>query len=139
MQVQSSSVEIFNEWKLGKNNQDPCLIFRVINGTIQLVPFPDKSQLSWEDFVKILSKVDACWALKGFQYNTKTGGSRSKLLMIQWIPETATGKEKITYTMWSKNIKNALNGVHSAIQANSVADLDYETILERVSQFDGDM
>jgi hypothetical protein len=83
--------------------------------------------------------MDACWALKGFQYQTKTGGSRSKLVMIQWIPETATGKEKITYTMWSKNIKNALNGIHSCIQANGLADLDYETILERVSQFDGDM
>ncbi len=83
--------------------------------------------------------MDACWALKGFQYKTKTGGSRSKLVMIQWIPETATGKEKITFTIWSKNIKNDLNGIHSAIQANSVADLDFDTVLERVSQFDGGM
>ena len=100
MQVKSSSVETFNEWKLGKNNQDSALIFRVVDGTIQHVPFPSKSesQLSWEDFVKILSKMDACWALTGFKYQTKTGGQRSKLVMIQWIPETATGKEKITYT-----------------------------------------
>ncbi len=89
--------------------------------------------------MKILSKMDACWALKGFQYKTKTGGSRSKLVMIQWIPGTSTGKEKMTDTMWSKNIRNALNGIHSCVQANSVADLEFETVLERVSQFDGDM
>ncbi len=65
MQVQGSSVKLFNEWKLGKKSENPALIFRVIDGTIQLAPFPDKieAQLSWEDFVKILSKMDACWAL----------------------------------------------------------------------------
>lgn len=141
MQVQSASIGQFNEWKLGKKNENPALIFRVIDGVIQLVPFPDKveADLCWEDFVKVLSKMEACWAFKGFHYKTKTGGARSKLVMIQWIPETATGKEKITYTMWSKNIKNALNGIHSAIQANGLADLDYETVLERVSQYDADM
>ena len=56
----------------------PTMIFRVIDATIQLVPFPHKagSQLSWEDLVKI-PKMEACWALKGFQYKTKTVGSRS--------------------------------------------------------------
>jgi hypothetical protein len=46
------------------------MIFRAIDATIQLVP------LSWEDLVKI-PKMEACWALKGFQYKTKTVGSRS--------------------------------------------------------------
>jgi hypothetical protein len=44
----------------------------------------------------------------------------------------------MTYAMWSNNVKMALQGIHSVIQANSIEDLDREVVLQKVSRFERD-
>jgi hypothetical protein len=56
----------------------------------------------------------------------------------QWIPSIANKKDKMTYAMWSNNVKMALQGIHSVIQANSIEDLDKEVVLQKVSRFERD-
>ncbi len=42
------------------------------------------------------------------------------------------------YAMWSKNMKLALNGIQCSIQAEDIADLDWDVVLESAAKFERD-
>jgi len=137
--VSDSALSTFNEWKLNASGKCNFLIFRLDgNGEIAITK-KDASGASWTDFCSTEFPDDAaCWALYNFGYTTKSGGKRSKTTLIQWIPSKANLKDKMQYAMWSNNVKTALVGIHCIVQAGTAADLEYESVLERVARFERD-
>ena len=58
--------------------------------------------------------------------------------MVQWIPSTCKGSEKMSYAMFSNTVKSSLTGIHCVVQACNKSDLDKEVVLQRVSRYERD-
>jgi hypothetical protein len=69
-----------------------------------------------------------------------SNGSPVRLLVISFLPleAKASPKDKMQYAMWTNLVKQKLSGVHAVIPAHSEAELDKESVLERVTRFERD-
>jgi hypothetical protein len=108
-------------------------------GDIDFVNDANEQVEKWEDFAKVLKPNEACWGLFKFSCTTKDGANRSKLLLVQWIPSDADKRDKRSYaSMTTTKVKASLAGIHTTIQARGVADLDFDTALQRATRFERD-
>lgn len=138
-QVTDQVLLTFDDFKLGKADAG-FLKLQLVDGHIDLVkkgktdPKP-----TWEELVEAeCEKGEPAWILYHFSYQTKEAGKRSKLMLVQWIPDDSGVSKKMQYAMWSNNLKQSLNGVACVIRATGEADLDYQEVLERASKFERD-
>ncbi len=64
--------------------------------------------------------------------------NRGKTILIRWIPSICSTRDKMQYAMWSRNLKPSLSGIQCSIQAGSIADLEWEVVLESAAKFERD-
>jgi len=119
-------------------------IFRHDEDTASIV-VENASNGSFEDLIAALPPTDSRWALLNARYNVSGGGQRSKLTLINWVPDAidrGSGKETIKAKMLAVVrtglLKKEMSGIVCTIQANSPADLDQDEVLEKVSKFERD-
>jgi cofilin len=104
---------------------------------------PDHSQVvvdatappsaTYENFVKALPANDCRYAIFDFEYEAD-GGNRNKILFVLWAPESAKIKSKMLYTSTKDALRKKLVGVGVEIQATDLAEIDRETVLEKVQR-----
>jgi cofilin len=69
------------------------------------------------------------------QYELETGeGTRNKITFISWVPDDAPQYPRMMYSSSKDALKRSLNGIAADIQANDADDIEFETILSRVSK-----
>jgi hypothetical protein len=127
--IETESLHAFSDWKLRRTDEG-YLMFNLRNGKIQITKKGPK--VSWNEFCDELPKNEACWVTIPYKYENSEGLKRSKLLLIQWIPAGADKRDKMAYAMWSNSIKNGLNGIQLALQANSLEDLSEEAVMSKL-------
>ncbi len=59
--------------------------------------------------------------------------------VFQWIPEKSNKRDKMSYAMWCNDVKKALQGIHTTLQANSIEDLNREAVLQTVARYERDL
>jgi len=62
------------------------------------------------------------------------GVYRSKITFIAWCPDDAPQYPRMMYSTSKEAIKRALNGLAADIQANDADDIEYDSIISRVSK-----
>ncbi len=68
-----------------------------------------------------------------FDYEfTDDGRAQSKILFVVWAPDTAKIKAKMLYASSKANFKKKLVGIGSEIQATDLAEIDEESVKEKV-------
>lgn len=142
--VSSDAMTTFNDWKI-HSKKGEYLVFRLgpkgeINAVRGMVELPDGTDLSssthWPILVNTLDDDEPCWCAVHFRYTT-SGGDRVKTVLIQWIPSSATMKNKMQYAMWSNMLKSCLVGVHCMVPAgNKLTDLEIRAVQERITRFE---
>ena len=98
-------------------------------------------QASYQDFLETFPANDPAWCSLNFQYRTKDGGKRNKLVFVHWCPNDLvrdTLKESAYVKMMSLScmgaLKKQLDGTVCFVQADDLEGVQYETILEKVSR-----
>lgn len=134
--VSSSGIQAFGSWKLKGGSK--FIQYELSKGGEINVTKYGPSNMEWNEFVSELPKDHPCYVFYHFKYSTKKGGQRSKLCMIQWIPTESSPKDKMSYAMWSNNVKHAFDGIHCIVQACSLSDLAHEEVLLKVTKFEKD-
>jgi cofilin len=134
----SDAIKTFNEWKISRTSSKYLILKMKKQGEIDFVNDANEQVEKWEDFAKVLKPNEACWGLFKFSYMTKDGANRSKLLLVQWIPSDADKRDKMSYAMTTTKVKASLAGIHTTIQACGIADLDFDTVLQRATRFERD-
>ena len=134
--VASDTVTAFSDFKVGRTLGN-YMFFELNKSEIKMSE-QGSQNVDWNSWVEQIKSKDACWCTFHFAYETKTGGKRSKLILIRWIGTKATPQQKMSYAMWTSTVKQALNGIAFTIQACSLADLDFDEVLSRVSRFERD-
>lgn len=133
--VSDNAIRTFGEWKLNKKG-GKFFHLQLRNTEFVITSMADENAKEWKDFVDSLSEDQACFGVCKFSYTTKAGAMRDKVILVRWVPSECQPKDKMSYAMWSKKVKESLSGIHCIIQACSKADLEYESVLEGVSRFE---
>lgn len=90
---------------------------------------------SHEDMIKLLPKDDCRYVVYSVDFEVKDGGKRNKTVFIGWSPDSAKVKTKMIYTSSKKAFKKALPGSMIDVQANSLEQVTWNSIIERCMQF----
>ena len=120
----------FQELKLGHSLR--FATFRLSDDHSQVIV--DKTappSANYNDFVKGLPANDCRYAVYDFEYEAE-GGQRNKILFVVWAPDAAKIKSKMLYASSKDAVRKKLVGVGVEIQATDLAEIDRDTVLEKV-------
>jgi len=89
--------------------------------------------------VSLVTRSTTFLTIPAREFATRSVSSRILLLLIsllkhRWNPDTASIKKKMTYTTSKDALKLSLNGIATEVQATSPEEIDYDTVLEKVSK-----
>ncbi|KAF2404623.1 hypothetical protein EJ06DRAFT_526705 [Trichodelitschia bisporula] len=142
--VAPECVQAFNELKLGKNTK--WIIYKISDDWKQIVVEETSTDPDYEVFRQKLldakSKdrrgkegIGGRYAVYDVQYELESGeGTRNKITFISWCPDEAPQYPRMMYSSSKEAIKRSLNGLAADIQANDADDLEYDSIVSRVSK-----
>jgi len=142
--VSPECITKFNELKLGKSIK--YIIYKLSDDAKEIVVEETSEQADWDAFreklINAKSKNRAGKEVKGpryavydFAYDLASGeGSRSKITFIAWSPDDAGIQAKMIYASSKDALKRSLNGIASELQANDEDDIEYQSILAKVSK-----
>ncbi|KAH8791263.1 cofilin [Hyaloscypha sp. PMI_1271] len=142
--VSPDCISKFNELKLNKKLK--FIIYQLSDDYKQIVIEETSEDGDWEVFrEKLLSAQSKSktgkigkgprYAVYDFAYELANGeGSRSKITFIAWSPDDAGIQPKMVYASSKDALKRALNGIATEFQANDEEDIEYESVLKKVSK-----
>jgi len=142
--VSPECITKFNELKLGKSIK--YIIYKLSDDAKEIVVEETSEQADWDAFreklINAKSKNRAGKEVKGpryavydFAYDLASGeGSRSKITFIAWSPDDAGIQAKMIYASSKDALKRSLNGIASEMQANDEDDIEYQSVLAKVSK-----
>jgi len=134
----------FNELKLNKKIK--FIMYKLSDDYKEIVVEEASEDGDWDHFreklVNAQSKTKTGKVGKGpryavydFNYDLASGeGSRSKITFIAWSPDDAGIQPKMVYASSKDALKRALNGIATEFQANDEDDIEYQSVLAKVSK-----
>ncbi|KAF9733580.1 hypothetical protein PMIN06_007953 [Paraphaeosphaeria minitans] len=142
--VAPECISAFNELKLGKDTK--YIIYKISDDWKEIVVEETSKVDDWSTFreklINAKSKdkkgkegIGGRYAVYDVSYELESGeGTRSKITFIAWCPDDAPQYPRMMYSSSKEAIKRALNGLAADIQANDADDIEWESILNRVSK-----
>jgi len=142
--VHNDCVTKFNELKLNKKIK--FIIYKLSDDYKEIVIDEASEDGDWEVFrEKLISATSKNkmgkvgkgprYAVYDFNYDLASGeGSRSKITFIAWSPDDAGIQPKMVYASSKDALKRALNGIATEFQANDEDDIEYKSVLAKVSK-----
>jgi len=144
VQVAPECITKFNELKLGKSLK--YIIFKLADDNKEIVVEDTSESKDWDEFRNKLVNAKSKnkmgkeskgprYAVYDFEYDLASGeGSRSKITFIAWSPDDAGIQSKMVYASSKDALKRSLNGLATEFQANDEDDIEYQSVLARVSK-----
>ncbi|TVY33208.1 Cofilin [Lachnellula subtilissima] len=143
--ISPDCVSKFNELKLNKKIK--YIIYKLTDDYKEIVVEETSEDGDWETFrqswlphnrrARLYGKVGKGprYAVYDFNYDLASGeGSRSKITFIAWSPDDAGIQPKMVYASSKDALKRALNGIATEFQANDEDDIEYQSVLAKVSK-----
>jgi len=142
--VSPECITKFNELKLGKTIK--YIIYKLSDNYKEIVVEEASETADWDTFreklVSAKSKTKSGALTKGpryavydFHYDLASGeGSRSKITFIAWSPDDAGIQPKMVYASSKDALKRSLNGLAAEFQANDEDDIEYQSVLSKISK-----
>ncbi len=122
----NNSKFVYGLFKVDKNSIIPDQQHEAKSG----VEFQDV----WKSFVSTLENCGPRFAVIDFSYKSKDDRQVRTLVSIGWCPDKGVpAKEKMTFAS-TKTAFEAKIDIGKKYQANDASDLEYQTVLEFVSQ-----
>ncbi|KAK7747974.1 cofilin [Cytospora paraplurivora] len=142
--VNEECVSTWNDLKLSKKYK--YIIYKLSDDLKEIVVETLGTNKDWEEFrsalinAKTVSKTGQegkgpRYAVYDFEYSLSSGeGDRNKLTFIAWSPDDAGIKAKMVYASSKDALKRALSGIAVEIQANDSDDIEFDSVLNKVSK-----
>ena len=131
--VADDCVTKFNELKLGHTYR--YLILKLNDDSTEIiVEHEGGPDATYDEFKGKLPADDGRYAIFDFEFDTKDGGKRNKILFILWAPDSAKIKSKMLYTSSKADLKKMLVGIGAEIQGTDNSEIDEAEVLEKCKQ-----
>jgi len=137
-------ISVFNELKLSKKIK--YIIYKLSDDYKEVVVEETSENPDWDTFREKLINAQSKsktgkvgkgprYAVYDFHYDLAGGeGQRNKITFIAWSPDDAGIQPKMIYASSKDALKRALNGIATEFQANDEDDIEYQSILAKVSK-----
>lgn len=135
--VHDDALKAFNEFKLGGGKKDApnYIIYRISDDKTQIVIDTKGRAATYDEFTELLPENECRYAVYDFDYELAGGaGKRAKIIFYTWAPDTTPIRNKMIYASSRDALRRALNGVAVDIQGADYSEVDYETVLSRVTR-----
>ena len=123
-------MEAFNELKLKHSYKYIIFGLNAAQTEIEVIKKSGKDA-SYDEFLEELPENDCRYCVFDYEF-TDDGRQQSKILFVVWAPDTAKIKPKMLYASSKANFKKKLVGIGSEIQATDLAEVDEESVKEKV-------
>jgi len=142
--VHADCVTKFNELKLNKKIK--YIIYKLSDDYKEIVVEEASEDGDWDAFREKLINSKSKnkqgkegkgprYAVYDLNYDLSSGeGSRSKITFIAWSPDDAGIQPKMIYASSKDGLKRSLNGIATEFQANDEDDIEYQSVLAKVSK-----
>lgn len=87
---------------------------------------------SYDDFVAALPDNDCRYGVFDYQYTTPDGQQLSKLVFLNWAPDSARVKAKMMYASTKDFFKQQLDGLSVEFQASDLDEVQEEDVAAAV-------
>jgi cofilin len=124
----------FNQFMLGVNRKSTFIIFKIENNERIVIDFISGEDEVFQTFLDKLPKSECRFAVYSFDFTTKDGQARNKIVSISWLPDTARVTEKMLYSTSKDALPNVM-GVTTRIRAYELDELTEEIVLEACRKF----
>merc|ERR1711916_22268 len=123
-------VEAFNDLKL--KHSAKYLLFAMSSDLTQIDLIETGAKdAKYEDFLEKLPENDCRYGIFDYEFNDD-GRDQSKILFVVWAPDTAKIKQKMLYASSKAEFKKKLIGISTEIQATDLAEIDEDSVREKV-------
>jgi len=140
--VAPECISAFNDLKLGKSTK--YIIYKISDDWKEIVVEETSTNGDWDEFRNKLLNAKSKdrkgkegqggrYAVFDVQYEAGEG-LRNKITFISWVPDDAPQYPRMMYSSSKDALKRSLNGLAADIQANDADDIEFDTILSRVSK-----
>ncbi|KNC81177.1 cofilin [Sphaeroforma arctica JP610] len=133
--VSDQVVQIYDAIKLGHKHKYFIMKISDDNTEVEVVKTAETTA-TWDDFIGDLPENDCRYGVFDFDYKTKDGGQRNKLIFVVWAPDTAKIKKKMLVASSKDAVRKKLVGINTEIQATDADETEYDEVLSKVSQYD---
>jgi len=131
--VADDCITKFQELKLGHSLR--FIIYKLNDTNTEItVEKAGSPTASYQEFVAALPPQDCRFAVYDFEFTAPEGGKRNKILFILWAPDSAKTKPKMLYTSSKADLRKKLVGIATEIQATDMAEIDYDSVLEKAAR-----
>ena len=138
LEVLQSGVQVSDEVRTSFNKlkltQELRYVMYVIkDSTMIVLEKQGERSMTYDDFVKELPERDCRYGVIDIEYVTDDGRSMSKIVLISWIPDNATVRNRMLYSLAMQNLRRYLYGV-TDILVRDQSDLDEASIVARLKK-----
>ncbi|KAJ9051499.1 cofilin [Entomophthora muscae] len=130
--VNQECLDLFQDLKLKHSYK--YIIYKISADNTEIVVENSSTDADYETFVSALPEADCRYAVYDFEYTTEEGGKRNKICFFTWAPDNAKIKSKMLYASSQIALKKSLNGIAVEIQGTDFSEVDYESVLSKVSR-----
>jgi cofilin len=133
VQIDSQLISEFNEFKMSSKHR--FMLFKVSDDKKSII-LDTKGDINrtYADFVSALPQNDCRYGVVNFEYNQGADGKRSKIVFVNWAPETAPIKSKMVYAGTKNDLKKSLVGLSIEIQGTDLSEVDEGEVLTKLQQ-----
>ena len=135
MAVNDSAVTHFTDLKL--KHKYRFVIFSLSTDFKEInVESTGEADKDYNEFITSLPKNECRYCVYDFEYDVQDG-KRNKILFYVWAPDTSKVKQKMLYAASKDALRKKLDGIFTEIQCTDMAELAYETVLDKVLRMTG--
>jgi len=112
------------------------IIYR-LSGREVVVEKAAPASATYEQFLADLPNPDDCrWIVYDLEIAQANGQKHSKITFIIWAPDRASIRQKMQYSAWNQVVTKNLEGggISNIVQATDRSEIDYNTVLEKVTR-----
>ena len=131
VQVSDEVRSSFNKLKLTQELR--YVMYVIKDSTMIVLEKQGERSMTYDDFVKELPERDCRYGVIDIEYVTDDGHSMSKIVLISWIPDNATVRNRMLYSSAMQNLRRYLSGV-TDILVSDQSDLDEASIVARLKK-----
>lgn len=142
LSINPECVSTFNDLKLKKSGVK-YIIYKISDDQKEIVVDETGTEQEYDVFrEKLIGKKEKngkdrpSYAIYDIEFELASGeGKRSKIAFITYINQDGTGvKPRMVYASSRETLKNALNGIAMAVQANDPSELEWVDLLKEASK-----
>jgi cofilin len=129
--VDDVCVSTFNELKTKKAHR--FILFTIQDNKLVTVKTVGERSKTYDDFLATLSNDEPCYAVFDYEY-THEDAQRARIVLINWIPDTAKVRSKMIYASTKESLKTKIEGGLVEIQATDASEVCAEAVLAKIKQ-----